>query len=134
MFQGIRARSAFVADGGGRFRGVPNSSVWVALFWNGVGKNQGELFDGAVLGVAKQGKGGSWMRIVERLKEVSNGLCCGVCRRQLRHWNGGGKEFDRVGVTFARCMWDEYSPAVVMVRSGTNVPAVNAMGCPGSMD
>jgi hypothetical protein len=44
------------------------------------GKNQGELFDGAVLGVAKQGKGGSWMRIFERLKEVSNGLCGGVCR------------------------------------------------------
>jgi hypothetical protein len=70
------------------------------------------------------------MRIFERLKEVSNGLCGGVCRRQLRHWNGGGKEFDRVRVTFASCLWDEYSPAAVMARSGTNVPAVNAMGCP----
>jgi nicotinamide mononucleotide (NMN) deamidase PncC len=113
------------------FPKVPFGSLW---FGTALAKNQAKLFDGAVLGDAKQGKGGSWMRIFERLKEVLNSLCGGVCRQQLRHWNGGGKEFDRVVVTFASCLWDEYSPAAVMVRSGTNVPAVNAMGCPGSTD
>ncbi len=58
-----------------------------------------------------------------------------ICRRELRHpRNGDGEELDRVGVAFAGCLGDEDSPAGVMVRSGTNVPAINTMGCPGSTD
>jgi hypothetical protein len=92
----------------------------------------GELFDGVVLGVSKGGKGGSRMWVFQRPNEVLDGLGSGICRRELRHGNGGGKGFDRVGVAFAGCLGDEDSPAVVMVRSGTNVPAINAMGCQGS--
>jgi hypothetical protein len=124
----------FIADGGGIFRGVLESSVFFALVGKSVGKNLGELFDGAVLGVAKGGKWGNRMWIFQCLNEVLNGLGSGIGRRESRHWNGGGKEFHCVGVAFAGGLGDEDSPAAVMVRSGTDVPAIGATRCPGSTD
>jgi hypothetical protein len=62
----------FIADGGGIFRGILESSVFIALVGKGVGKNLGELFDGAVLGVAKGGKWGSSMWMFQCLNEVLN--------------------------------------------------------------
>jgi hypothetical protein len=64
-----------VRDGGGMFQHIHKGFVSIALVCKGFGKNVGKLFDGLVLSIAKGGKRGGWMRMIQRLNQVLNGLC-----------------------------------------------------------
>jgi hypothetical protein len=86
----------YIADEGGMFRGVVGK---------GVGKNLGELFDGVVLGVAKGGKWGGRIWMLQCLNEVLNGLGSGIGGRELRNGHGGGKEFHRVSELRLPAVW-----------------------------
>ncbi len=52
----------------------------------------------------------------------------------MRHWDGGRKKFDCIGVAFADSLGNKDSPAAVMVGGSSDAPSINFMWCPGPAD